>query len=135
MLPLTAEVEEVDVSGNGLLTEKSLRPLVDSLFSKAAQTSLRKLDLQQCLSKCTRSGIQEVMDVVVRLLSEDCGAKFLLKIDLSGIAMGMWAHLPLCQAIRQHAYLNSLSDVGLKGKVADQCVDELMSCATLQSLD
>merc|ERR1719174_2251962 len=127
MLPGVSRIEEIDLSGNTALTEKSLHPLVEKLFGKAASCSLRNLNLQQCLSNSSRSGARIVMELVVRLIGEDNGARFLQKIDLGGIAMDIRTHLPLCQAIRQHSYLTSvtLSDVGMRGRVAYQCVDEL----------
>lgn len=137
MVPNLSRLDEVDLSGNQLLTEKSLLPLLETFFGKPASTTLVKFNLKGCLRKTNRSGSQSVLELVTRLLNDDRGLKFLQHINLSNIDMGMRSQLPLCQAIRQHAYLKvaHLADIGLTGKMAYECVDELMSCPSLEVLD
>merc|ERR1711920_666219 len=49
----------------------------------------------------------------------------------------MQCHMPLCQAICQHPKLRvaHLSDIGLLGKCAIRCIDELTTSRTVQVLD
>jgi Ran GTPase-activating protein (RanGAP) involved in mRNA processing and transport/Ca2+-binding EF-hand superfamily protein len=137
MLQHGHKIEEIDLGGNGLLSEVSLCPLLKGVLARPCVVELRKINLQNCLRSSDRRGIQNVIDMVVRLISDDHGAKFLQHIDLSGINPGMKSQILICQAIRQHSYLREvrLADIGLQGPVAQQCVEELMKNPTLQHLD
>jgi len=143
LLPVVAmissmnQVDEVDLEDNVMLTDKSLIPLLSKLFGKPASQTLSKLSLHGCLRKAKGLGIPKTVEVIVRLLTEDNGIKYLQKLDLGGINMGMLSHVPLCQAIRHHAHLTEvrLADTNLGGAVANQCVDELMMNGNLQTLD
>jgi Ran GTPase-activating protein (RanGAP) involved in mRNA processing and transport/Ca2+-binding EF-hand superfamily protein len=137
MLSGISKISEVDLSGNLMLTEKSLVPLLGKLFGKPASATLDTLNLSSCLRNATSKGMQETLETVVQLLCDDNGVKFLKHLDLSSISMGMQTQVPLCHAIRGHSYLRSvrLSDIGLRGNVASRCVDELMNCPMLQTLD
>lgn len=137
MMASLKDVEEVDLSGNVNLTEKSLVPLLNCFFGTPTAKSLRALKLKQCLRLSVRSAIQNTMDIIVQMLTEEDGVRFLHGIDLSGIPMGTRSQFSLCQAIRQHAYLRvaHLSDIGLTGKAAMKCIYELTNAATLETLD
>jgi len=137
MMASMKRIDEVALSGNVLLTEKSLVPLLNGFFRSPATTSLQALKLKQCLRLSSRSAVQNTMDIVVQLLNEDDGLRSLDTIDLSGIPMSMFCHVSLCKAMREHSFLRvaHLSDIGLSGQAAITCIDELTNSSTLECLD
>merc|ERR1719271_249737 len=48
MLQEVEDIEEIDLGGNSLLTEKAIVPFLERLFGEPATTSLHKLVLRDC---------------------------------------------------------------------------------------
>lgn len=131
-------LEEVDLEGNALLTERSLVPFLGILQGEPASSSLSRLSLRGCLQQARLVGIQAVMDVVTMLLSEGDGLRCLRQLDLGGIHLGMKSHLDLSRAIRHHPSLQALSLSGTKlgeSNIALQCVGEIIGNKSLETLD
>eukprot|EP00927_Polykrikos_kofoidii_P047541 TRINITY_DN41755_c0_g1_i1.p1 TRINITY_DN41755_c0_g1~~TRINITY_DN41755_c0_g1_i1.p1 ORF type:complete len:1453 (+),score=233.52 TRINITY_DN41755_c0_g1_i1:244-4602(+) len=135
MIAGSRALDEVDLQGNSLLTERSLVPFLKELYGGPA-VNLRFLGLSRCLRQTSRQGVQIVLDTLVDLLSR--GVEKLKHLDLSGIPIGMKGHLPLCQAIKYHNTLQTLvlSEVGLgrNAQVVD-CLSLIMSSSSVDNLD
>lgn len=130
-------IVEVDLTGNGLLTEKSVVPLLSKLFGKPASSTLNRLSLNRCLRQASRPGVQLTVDTMIQLLSQSDGVAQLRHLDMTGISLGIRSQFQMCQAIHQHPSLMSvcLADVGLNGSTAKQCIGELLQSPVLQYLD
>lgn len=102
-----ATIDAVDLTGCRSLSDKSLVPLLGSLLKNQAKKTLRKLIIRQCVRAAL--GTQ---NMVVELLHTIEGLRHL---DLSSIQITMKYQWPLCEAIREHAYLETaiLSGIGL----------------------
>eukprot|EP00927_Polykrikos_kofoidii_P070531 TRINITY_DN668_c1_g1_i1.p1 TRINITY_DN668_c1_g1~~TRINITY_DN668_c1_g1_i1.p1 ORF type:complete len:1386 (-),score=199.98 TRINITY_DN668_c1_g1_i1:292-4449(-) len=136
MLPSVKMLEEVDLEGNRLLTDKSLDCFLRTLLDTPASQGLRRLSL----SGCSGAGVRTVSSVSRLALS--VATEELRCLDLSGIGISMECHRELCKAIGGHVYLASvcLMDTGLGGSmnvaVSKQCVtDLLLGTARLRSLN
>lgn len=127
-------IEEANLEGNGLLTEKSLVNFVEMLSQPLPSRSLRRLNL----SRCSRAG-QSVLDATVRLLSNpDGGAIRLRHLNLSSVHIGVRCIVPISNAVRAHPALKSLriADTGLGGTaVAKSCIGEILGSRTIETLD
>eukprot|EP00929_Paragymnodinium_shiwhaense_P014366 TRINITY_DN122270_c0_g1_i1.p1 TRINITY_DN122270_c0_g1~~TRINITY_DN122270_c0_g1_i1.p1 ORF type:complete len:1412 (-),score=210.43 TRINITY_DN122270_c0_g1_i1:188-4423(-) len=132
MLQHVPAVQEVNLQGNAMLSERSLVPFLQQLKGRSAE-SLDSLSLRDCLRQATSPGVQEVLDSIVDVLSNSI--QRLRILDLSGIPMGLKSHLPLCEAIRDHATVQSvcLAEVGLGRNL--QCLETLLGGNTITSLD
>lgn len=136
------KVEEVNLAGNTLLTERSLLPFVKTLFGKPASASLRRLDLSHCVhaGTCALQAGQSTLHAVASLLSAPDGAVKLRHLDLSHIPISIPCQVALCDAVRGHATLHSLNlaDVGLgrtSNESAKRCVGGIVGCKSLRVLD
>lgn len=127
------EVDEVDLAGNGRLTDKALVPLLQKMYGEPAAPKMQRLNL----SGCVRAG-QGCVAQVIDLLAADDGLKFLKYLDLSGISVSMRHHLPLCHAVGEHNRLESvlIREVGLgNNPKVKQCISLLLRCPSLRVLD
>lgn len=126
-------IEEIDLGGNVLLTERALVPFLKRLFHGAAVSTLQRLILRGL-----KHASIATLDMTVRLLSDSDGLQNLRSLDLCHIRIPMKEHLSLAKAIRAHPTLveASLSDTGLGGSIVTKtCLQELLSSRTLDVLD
>mmetsp|Transcript_16862 Transcript_16862/g.31366 ORF Transcript_16862/g.31366 Transcript_16862/m.31366 type:complete len:1427 (-) Transcript_16862:243-4523(-) len=134
MIPNMSRIEEVDLTGNGMLSEKAMVPFMQHLLRNPALQSMERFSIKGC-----RQFGYQTLDGVVKMLSlKEVGARNLLKLDLSGISIAMKSFLPLCKAIRAHQHLKSvfLADVGLGRCIqAKRCIGEILSCTSMRQLD
>jgi len=124
-------VDEVNLSGNGLLTDRSLVPLLQQLDgSETVLASLRRL----CLASCLRMSAAS-QRASVSLLKKAEGLRLL---DLSHVQLSMQCQLPLCEAIGRHPNLRNvnMADTGLGGTcLSQECVSRLINGRKVESLD
>lgn len=133
MISNMTRIEEVDLSGNGLITEKAMVPFLQSLMRNPAIQSLEKLVLKQC-----RQLGHQSMDVLVKMICLKEGPRSLVQLDLSGINLAVKSMHPLCKAIRSHPSVRSvnLADVGLGRSIAaKRCIGELLGSLSVRELD
>merc|ERR1719174_2253874 len=78
MTPAARQLEEIDLGGNSLLTEKAIVPFLERLFDTPAASTLRSLCLPECKKMSFRS-----MDTIARLLTEKTGTSCLKVLDIS----------------------------------------------------
>lgn len=153
-IPQMMRVEDVDLSGNALLTERSLVPFLQALHGKPASPSLARLSLKGCL-RATHEALQDlgslgtavsgtqranpsVPHAIEHLLSAPGGARKLKHLDLGGLAFGMQSHIAICDAIGGHKALSHvcLSNVDLGFHAAtSRCISAVLNCKTLEMLD
>jgi len=130
----TIEIQEIDLEGNLLLTEKALVKFAKTLADNPAAQSLQRLNLKRCIN----SG-QLVTDIIIKMIADTSAGCYNLKsLDLSGIPIGTRRFLPLCKAMGKHPMLETLmfADTGL-GASADpaQCIDNILGSETITTLD
>ncbi|CAJ1409660.1 unnamed protein product [Effrenium voratum] len=126
-------VQEVDLSANTLLTDKSLVPLLQKMMRNAACQGMARLKLRQCW----RLGAPAV-EAVIGLLSSCWGLTGLKLLDFSGVLIPVRLQLDFCEAIGEHPNLTSvkLADTGLgSNPAARSCLEALFRCNTLTALD
>jgi Ca2+-binding EF-hand superfamily protein len=133
MLQDVSSVEEIDLNGNVLLTEKALVPFLERLFGDPAASTLHSLNL----SGLKHLGIQS-MEVIGCLMSEHDGLRCLKNLDLSHVHITPKSHLKLAKAINQHRAIEAINfadtDLGSNKWIAKQCVSLLIG-DSVRSLD
>lgn len=126
MLQDVSSIEEIDLSGNGLLTEKALVPFLERLFGEPATSTLQRLALQGLKHLGNQS-----IHVITQLLFEVDGLRNLRSIDMSHVHITPKSHLKLAKAINDHPTIETvnLSDsaLGSNSWIARQCVSLLVS--------
>jgi hypothetical protein len=130
MMSSDMELEVADLSSNSLLTDVGLVPFLEKLSRRPMVTGLQKL----LLSNCVRAG-GETMEGIMRLLAS---ASCLKVLDLSRVPLSTRLQGPLCRAIGEHNFLESvnLSDTNISSTfVTKQCVTDLLSSTCIKQLD
>jgi len=130
MLQEMEAVEEVNLLGNALLTDRGLTFLLQELSRDSVRATLQKL----ILARCQRAGPYTV-DATVKLLKAG-GA--LRQLDLSQVPIATRFQLPLCQAIGKHSSLENvnLAETGFQyHENTKECLSALLSSKCLRSLD
>ncbi|CAJ1428336.1 unnamed protein product [Effrenium voratum] len=123
-------VHELDLAENGLLTDRSLVPLLEKLSLEAVCAELQRLSLAGC-RQMGRSGIFAVIQLTAQ-------APKLRALNLTNIHFSTHGLLPLCQAIGSH---KSLRDVSLAGtglgnnSLTLRCLASLFKNNFLRKLD
>ena len=133
MFRTVPQVFEVDLSGNTLLTDKSVVPLLHKMMRNPACSTLSCLRLRQCI----RLGHPSV-ELLVSLIGSPQGLSTLKVLDMSGIHLPVKSQLELCKALGEHANLEHLmlADTGLGSNPAiKKCLEALFRCNTLTALD
>ena len=133
MFRTVPQVLEVDLSGNTLLTDKSVVPLLQKMMRNPACSTLSCLRLRQCI----RLGHPSV-ELLVSLIASPQGLSMLKVLDISGIHLPVKVQLELCRALGEHSNLENLTlaDTGLGSNPAvRRCLDALFNCNTLTALD
>eukprot|EP00931_Biecheleriopsis_adriatica_P100531 TRINITY_DN7581_c0_g1_i2.p1 TRINITY_DN7581_c0_g1~~TRINITY_DN7581_c0_g1_i2.p1 ORF type:complete len:1698 (-),score=359.25 TRINITY_DN7581_c0_g1_i2:105-5198(-) len=140
MFESTQKLEEVDLSGNVLLTDRSLVPFMERLQGQWVDGNLTRFSLADCLTKGgfeQYSGLQRVMSNIIQRIHH--GMQRLKVLELSGVNMTLSSHLPLCQAIGQHASIQQLglANVRLSYDHPDviKCLDNLFGNGSIEDLD
>lgn len=132
-LPTMAQIEEADLEGNRVLTDKSLVPFLQKLATHPAIWSLKKLSLKYCV----QAG-KATLDSIANLLGPEDGATKLRYLNLGGMSISTKIQKKLCEAIMQHPHLKTvhLADVGLgASSCTRECVGCLMSSRSIKDLD
>jgi len=133
MLRDVDSIEEVDLSGNLMLTDKALVPFMRRLHGEPARSTMTKLSLKDCANVGRRT-----QEAVIRLLMAEDGLAHLRLLDLSHVPIAVRCHLALAKAIRAHRSLNNvnLADTGLGSSImAKETLGEVLSSTTIQTLD
>ena len=133
MFRTVPQVLEVDLSGNTLLTDKSVVPLLQKMMRNPACKTLASLRLRQCI----RLGHPSV-ELLVSLIASPHGLSTLKVLDMSGIHLPVKSQFELCKALGEHSNLENLmlADTGLGSNPAiKKCLDVLFGCNTLTALD
>jgi len=133
MFRTASRVDEVDLTGNTLLTDKSVVPLLQKMMRNTACQTLWRL----CFRQCIRLGQASVLEVI-DLVASAQGLRRLKSLDLSGIHLPVKYQLDLCRALGDHAHLDTLmlADTGLGSNPAiKKCLETLFRCNTLTALD
>lgn len=133
MFRTVPQVLEVDLSGNTLLTDKSVVPLLQKMMRNPACKTLSSLRLRQCI----RLGHPSV-ELLVSLIASPQGLSTLKVLDMSGIHLPVKSQFELCKALGDHSNLENLmlADTGLGSNPAiKRCLDVLFGCSTLTALD
>mmetsp|Transcript_130542 Transcript_130542/g.377640 ORF Transcript_130542/g.377640 Transcript_130542/m.377640 type:complete len:1409 (+) Transcript_130542:86-4312(+) len=123
-------VEEVDLSDNSLLTDRSLVELFRQLANEPSVSVLRKLSLCNCVRASSYT-----VDATVGLLKAGSALRLL---DLSHVQIPARFQLPLCQAIGKHRSLEvvNLSETGLQHHgLTKDCLREVLSSSSVHTLD
>eukprot|EP00440_Ansanella_granifera_P074981 gb/GFBE01081375.1/.p1 GENE.gb/GFBE01081375.1/~~gb/GFBE01081375.1/.p1 ORF type:complete len:1536 (+),score=380.10 gb/GFBE01081375.1/:1-4608(+) len=128
----TAKVEDVDLSGSTLLSDRALGAFVDVLLEDRTLDALRRINLSNCCQagRATQEGL-------VRLVGES-GAVYLRTLNLSGVPISMRLMFPFCEAVEKHSYLHTLNfaNTGLGNAInVKQCIQKLCSSTTVEVLD
>eukprot|EP00931_Biecheleriopsis_adriatica_P035263 TRINITY_DN20300_c0_g1_i2.p1 TRINITY_DN20300_c0_g1~~TRINITY_DN20300_c0_g1_i2.p1 ORF type:complete len:1477 (+),score=305.27 TRINITY_DN20300_c0_g1_i2:143-4573(+) len=137
MMSRMEQVKEIDLEGNGLLTERSLVPFIKSFCSTAVDRYLWNLNLKGCMRGCSTDRVSTLVDVLGRSMSDHL--QRLTNLDLSGLRMGVKSYLPLCKAVSNHPSVRviGLADTGLTYQHAQvkECCRELFQSATIENID
>jgi hypothetical protein len=97
-------IEEVDLTGNSSLSERSLLKFMQALSRRPASFSLRSLNLRRVLN----AG-QVVLDIVVKMIASPEGVINLRSLDLTDVHLGMVCRGPFAKAVRDHRALKTLT--------------------------
>eukprot|EP00929_Paragymnodinium_shiwhaense_P020102 TRINITY_DN13507_c0_g2_i1.p1 TRINITY_DN13507_c0_g2~~TRINITY_DN13507_c0_g2_i1.p1 ORF type:complete len:1554 (+),score=406.14 TRINITY_DN13507_c0_g2_i1:199-4860(+) len=127
-------VEDIDLEGNGLLSDTALAELAEMLQGTTAGRGLKRLSLRHC----NGAGQSTISTIISLLSSKSFGLLSLNELDLSGIAISAKHHLPLAQAIRDHPTLRTacLAETGLGNTpFTERVLCDLCGSAVLKNLD
>mmetsp|Transcript_20179 Transcript_20179/g.47034 ORF Transcript_20179/g.47034 Transcript_20179/m.47034 type:complete len:1474 (+) Transcript_20179:104-4525(+) len=131
------KVEEIDLEGNLLLTDRSLVPMLETLKGQSAVRALERLSLKCCMRFALPPGIQALVTILTSLISDAEAVCSLKELDLSGVPLGSRSHMPLCKAVKAHPHLQDvrLADTGMASAPAAECLTMLLGSRSLRSLD
>jgi len=124
------QVHELDLAENGLLTDKSVVPLLEKLSHASICAKLRHLSLSGC-RQVGRAGSWASINLV-------SSAKTLRSLNLSHIPFTAQSLPPLCKAIGEHENIRdvSLCGTGLgKNGLSGLCLSALFLNKRLEKLD
>jgi len=127
-------LEEVDLSGNALLTSKALVPLLQVITTFPQPQLLAKLNLNGC-KNAGKSTIKAIADM---LSGEQAILRGLRALDLSGINIPIEHAARMTEGIGQHSNLRELSlgGTGLgDGPQAPVLIKEIFNSVSLDSID
>lgn len=123
-------VHELDLAENGLITDKSVVPLLEKLSHESICAKLRRLSLDGC-RQVGRDGSWASIKLVT-------SAPTLRVLNLSHIQFNSQSLVPLCKAIGEHKNIRdvSLCGTGLgKNGLSGLCLSNLFLNVRLQKLD
>eukprot|EP00930_Biecheleria_cincta_P035389 TRINITY_DN24342_c0_g2_i1.p1 TRINITY_DN24342_c0_g2~~TRINITY_DN24342_c0_g2_i1.p1 ORF type:complete len:1419 (-),score=214.24 TRINITY_DN24342_c0_g2_i1:1039-5295(-) len=131
MLDRSAGIEDVDLEGNGLLTDKSLVPFLHTLSSELLSPVLTSMNI----SNCSRASGRTVGAAVEMVRS----ASNIRSLNLSNLPIGTQYHFAVCQAIGAHTALQTvnLSKTGLGNSscITTDCLTRLLTNKNVKQLD
>lgn len=138
MIDQLPELKELDLTGNALLTHRSLVPLLQRIVDcpNTAQ-GLEVLRLRGCLNRALPEAVQETVGFISGSIKHNL-VKSLHHLDLGGIHMSMRCSTALCKALGKHEAINTigLADTRLGDNVnAAKCLEDMVSNLSLESLD
>lgn len=129
-------LEDIDLSDNTSLTEKSLLKFLSALSDGPTSSSLLRLSLK----RCSHASKYSVLTKIIDLVGDDAGVQNLQHLDLTHVLMGLRCHLPFAKAVRDHQHLTSLnlSNTGLginQGPEAKEFIYNLLGSQSVKVLD
>ncbi|CAE8626158.1 unnamed protein product, partial [Polarella glacialis] len=131
MLQERPPLEEVNLDGNVMLTDRALGPFLAELLKDESSLSLRKVKLSQCKGAGPRT-LEHTIQLIQKVQSA------LTHLDISGVHIATRLQLQLCQSLGQN---DSIKEVRLAGTgfggtcITNQCTTSLLSSARLELLD
>eukprot|EP00929_Paragymnodinium_shiwhaense_P071204 TRINITY_DN36207_c0_g1_i1.p1 TRINITY_DN36207_c0_g1~~TRINITY_DN36207_c0_g1_i1.p1 ORF type:complete len:1231 (-),score=291.72 TRINITY_DN36207_c0_g1_i1:157-3849(-) len=132
MIPQLDKLTEVRLLNSRLIGCSTMIPFLKALQTPVVARSLTKL----CLRGCSRLGV-ETIKFVTSLLTTSSGLPKLQCFDMSGVLLHNTVVVPFCEAIGLHPQLHDLqlSNCGIGLHQGPHCVESLLACSKLQTVD